>query len=900
MFVCKLCHLHYSSLRAYAHHYRFHRNENNINFPCVVKGCLQSFASYNNFARHVSSSHSEARHALQSTHFSNAAVKLKCNVLLCQQECSDYTKFVKHLKQHLVVGVAVSCPYKKCNKVFKVRSSFSAHLSRNHSSGSVGDIVDNPVDATCFEHVDTDLTVTHSVDAIGTCDDASMDIHEEVQMNQADFKVKYFNSVASFYMMLQGKYLVPVSTISKIVEELGVTHDLEYEFLMNNIRVAMLKNNVPQDQAEDIISTVMRNDIFNEAHNADNGLLRSDHMRQKFYRDNFAFVAPVPLLLGNDKHGQQVICHYVPIKETIKSLFRNACVIKQHENPLPRDATIMTDVMDGTIYKSNVFFANNLNALKIILFQDAFEIVNPLGSAKKKHKLLGVYFTLADFYPHNRSSVGQLQLVLLCKESNCKYFGDFKVFGQLIQDLKELETEGIEIVPGKIVKAAVVCIAGDNLGSHYIGGFVESFSAEYSCRYCLAKREDFVSSSWNCCAEMRTVDNYYKSVEQLKTNPNENNFCGIKRDSLFNQLANFHVTSGLPPCLGHDLFEGVICYDLALCLRYFVKQQWFSYDLLNNRIHQFRFTSADAANKPAEVSATGDRLGGHAIQNWTLLRFIGLIIGDKVANKDNSVWQLVLLMIKMTALICSARLSKAEVAYMKIVIQEYLETRHELFPDVSLRPKHHYLSHYASLTLKFGPLIRLWTMRFESKHSYFKRCMRSAQNYRNVSGMLAERHQIFQAYQLAGSFFPSEIEFKNCSAFHIGLHCIEIQEALRDYNFTSDDTVVTDSVSIKGSLFSQDCYVIVHGNNEDETLDISANCILLVLVQNHTPYFIARRHRCSVDTDLGVLRISKTEQDSVVCFSTTSTKHDHPLYSYSVRGQLFIAPKSAVTYDTYN
>lgn len=111
--------------------------------------------------------------------------------------------------------------------------------------------------------------------------------------------------------------------------------------------------------------------------------------------------------------------------------------------------------------------------------------------------------------------------------------------------------------------------------------------------------------------------------------------------------------------------------------------------MLNNRIHKFPFASADAANKPADVPSTGDRLGGHAIQNWTLLRFLGLIIGDRVVNKDDAVWQLVLLMIKMTSLIRSARLSSADVAYMQIVIEEYLEVRHELFHNVSLGPNHH-------------------------------------------------------------------------------------------------------------------------------------------------------------------------------------------------------------------
>jgi len=55
----------------------------------------------------------------------------------------------------------------------------------------------------------------------------------------------------------------------------------------------MLKNNIPQEQAEHIVNTVMWNNIFNDVHNTDSGLPRSDQMRQNFYRNNFALVAPV-------------------------------------------------------------------------------------------------------------------------------------------------------------------------------------------------------------------------------------------------------------------------------------------------------------------------------------------------------------------------------------------------------------------------------------------------------------------------------------------------------------------------------------------------------------------------------------------------------------------------------
>lgn len=40
---------------------------------------------------------------------------------------------------------------------------------------------------------------------------------------------------------------------------------------------------------------------------------------------------------------------------------------------------------------------------------------------------------------------------------------------------------------------------------------------------------------------------------------------GVKFDSVFNQLKYFHVCQpGLPPCLGHELFEEIVSVDLAM------------------------------------------------------------------------------------------------------------------------------------------------------------------------------------------------------------------------------------------------------------------------------------------------------------------------------------------------
>ena len=55
-----------------------------------------------------------------------------------------------------------------------------------------------------------------------------------------------------------------------------------------------------------------------------------------------------------------------------------------------------------------------------------------------------------------------------------------------------------------------------------------------------------------------------------------------------------------------------------------------------------------------------------------------------------------------------------------------------LYPETTLKPKHHYMIHYPSQILMTGPLILSWTMRQESKLSFAKRVSYMSK-YKNVS-----------------------------------------------------------------------------------------------------------------------------------------------------------------------
>ncbi|CAM4563987.1 unnamed protein product [Leuciscus chuanchicus] len=426
---------------------------------------------------------------------------------------------------------------------------------------------------------------------------------------------------------------------------------------------------------------------------------------------------------------------------------------------------ILKDVWDGENITANLHHADE-SALGLVLYQDAFEVANPLGSGKKKHKILAMYLTLADLFPHNRSSTDQMQLVFLCREQDFKYFGQELVMRCLVNDLKDLETTGVDFPDGLNVKGILQAIAGDNLGSHGIGGFLENFSgSRYFCRYCEIDKFTFQENPLSR-ARFRTAESYKHHVENLDKGLAHSG--GIKFDSLFNELSFYHVSQpGLPPCLGHDLFEGVVSYDLALCIQHLVKvDRQFTYLELNRRISQFKFLGNDNCDRPCEINPGSEKLSGHAVQNWCFLRMLPMLIGDKIESPGvNEVWQLILLLREIVALVCAPAIYSGQIGYLRVLIDEYLHFRKHIFPTYSLRPKHHYLSHYPELIIHFGPLIRLWTLRFESKHMYFKQCVRKLHNFKNLCFTLSERHQLLQAFLRAGELFPPAIVAEKATEF---------------------------------------------------------------------------------------------------------------------------------------
>lgn len=56
---------------------------------------------------------------------------------------------------------------------------------------------------------------------------------------------------------------------------------------------------------------------------------------------------------------------------------------------------------------------------------------------------------------------------------------------------------------------------------------------------------------------------------------------------------------------------------------------------------------------------------------------------------------------------------------------------------------------FITLSCRWGPLVRLWYMRYETKHSYFKGMSQVVHNFKNIAKSLAIHHQRFMCYRMS-------------------------------------------------------------------------------------------------------------------------------------------------------
>ncbi|KAK3914181.1 Nitrile-specifier protein 4 [Frankliniella fusca] len=107
--------------------------------------------------------------------------------------------------------------------------------------------------------------------------------------------------------------------------------------------------------------------------------------------------------------------------------------------------------------------------------------------------------------------------------------------------------------------------------------------------------------------------------------------------------------------------------------------------------------------------------------------------------------------------------------------------------------------HYPDFITKWGPLVRLFTLRFESKHVFFKNVAKACKNYINITYTLARKYACKFALDHSDGLLPPDISFDiqdSTKACHV--QWSEEQKSIIDLIPNLENILVTENIEIYG------------------------------------------------------------------------------------------------------
>lgn len=151
------------------------------------------------------------------------------------------------------------------------------------------------------------------------------------------------------------------------------------------------------------------------------------------------------------------------------------------------------------------------------------------------------------------------------------------------------------------------------------------------------------------------------------------------------------MTESFPPDIAHDLFEGIIPVEIALCLTVLISKKYFTLANLNEAITTFPFKWTDKTPHLVPLTfATKRTIGGNAHDNWSLLRFLPLLIGARIPSNEPA-WQVLCDLKDIVELAVAPLHTEDSISYLDFKISEHRAVFQEVFPHEKIRPKLHFL-----------------------------------------------------------------------------------------------------------------------------------------------------------------------------------------------------------------
>ena len=414
------------------------------------------------------------------------------------------------------------------------------------------------------------------------------------------------------------------------------------------------------------------------------------------------------------------------------------------------------DVLDGNLFKNDQWIVSKENCLLILLFQDAVELCNPLGSRRVKHKTVMFYYTFVNIHPRLRSKLSSIKLLCCVPDKLLKKHGFLPVINQLNEELNVLYN-GVEfLVDGelKMFYGKLILCLGDTLGQHEICGFKLGIGFSYQkCRECYITKNEILEKCYDELCSKRDLASHItqcKNIENAQSKALKDHLSttyGIVSRSPLLDIEYFNLITQVPQDIMHVILEGVAQYDIRLIIcHYIIDEKVFTLDEFNQALGSFNFGYTERRCKPERIHCSvisgsdGEKLKLNSENTRILCKVFPFILDYLHVNKNTEIYLFLMDMLSIIQISFSPVISEETVQYYKDLIANYLKSYAQLFPNCTLKPKHHFLVHLPNLILTSGPPLRSNCIRFEALHQFFTKAVRNI-NFKNLCKSLATRYQ---------------------------------------------------------------------------------------------------------------------------------------------------------------
>jgi hypothetical protein len=151
--------------------------------------------------------------------------------------------------------------------------------------------------------------------------------------------------------------------------------------------------------------------------------------------------------------------------------------------------------------------------------------------------------------------------------------------------------------------------------------------------------------------------------------------------------------------------------------------------------------------------------------------------------------------------------------------------------------------------------------------------------------MLAEKHQMYQAYISFSQRFPEEIECSNAHPLVLSTFSDDIKKAISHHCANWDNTVSSyaSEATRRGLKYSADLAVALQ-----YTDNLVVGVIMFLIINKNILHLVVKKHVCEWNPTLGLHELLDSNECKVVCVSVDELLDSVPFPVYKVRNVTYL------------